>query len=159
MNEMLVLGAIVVGIWLLILLLRVPASVAFFSLLVGQLLATEASSDVYEFIGGILNVKDIKYIQIALLVLPLLLTILFLRGRVKKSQLLIEAIPALFVALVAVLLAYPLIPELQSVVDSATQNKSEQYRSVILLGAAVSGLFSTWMSYPKPHDKHKHKKH
>lgn len=155
---MLILGAIVIGLWLLILTLRVPASVAFFSLLVGQLLTTEASSDVYEFIGGVLRVNDIKVIQIVLLVLPLALTILFLRGRVKKSQFFIEAIPAFFVAVVAVLLAYPLILALQTIVDSATQNRSEDYKSVILLAAAVSGLFSTWMNYPKPHDKHK-KKH
>lgn len=158
MNEMLMVSGIIIGLWLLILLLRVPASVAFFSLLVGQLLATDASGDVYEFIGGVLNVNDIKIIQITLLILPLALTILFLRGRVKKSQFFIEAIPAFFVAVVAVLLAYPLIPALQTIVDTATQSRSEQYKSLILLAAAVSGLFSTWMNYPKPHDKHK-KKH
>jgi hypothetical protein len=77
-----------------------------------------------------------------------------MRGRVKKSQLPIELIPALFVALVGVLLAVPFIPELQTIVDSVTKDQSEQYRSVVLLAAAVSGLFSAWMSYPKPHDKH-----
>jgi hypothetical protein len=159
MNEMIILGTILAGLWILILWLRVPASVAFFSLLVGQLLASEASSDVYEFISGVMSIPEARYVQIFLLVLPLFLTVLFMRGRVKKSQLPIELIPALFVALIRELLAVPFIPELQTIVDSVTKDQSEQYRSVVLLAAAVSGLFSAWMSYPKPHDKHgKHHK-
>lgn len=159
MNEMLILGGLMIGIWVIILALRVPASVAFFSLLVGQLLSTEAGNDTYDFVTGFLHVDEIRYVQLALLFLPLLLTLLFMRGRVKKSSLAVELVPALFVAVVAIMLAYPLIPELKTIVDSATQDRSQDYRTVILMAAAVSGLISAWLSYPKPAEKHgKHHK-
>ena len=103
--EMLVLGAIIAGLCMLVLLLRVPSSVAFFSLLVGQLLATEASSDVYDFAASMINVPEARYVQLALLGIPFVLTVLFMKGRAKKSQFIVELVPALFVALVVVLLA------------------------------------------------------
>jgi hypothetical protein len=159
MNEMLILGGLLIGLWALILFLRVPASVAFFSLLVGQLLATEAGNDAYEFVSGVVQVDEIRYVQLALLLLPLILTIIFMRGRVKKSMLAVELVPALFVSAVTLMLAYPLIPELKTIVDTATQDRSQDYRTVLLLAAAVSGIISAWMSYPKPADKHgKHHK-
>lgn len=160
MNETLILGGLLIGLWLLILLLRVPSSVAFFSLLVGQLLSTEAGNDAYEFASGMIQINEIRYVQLVLLLLPLVLTIIFMRGRVKKSMLAVELVPALFVSAVTLMLAYPLIPELQTLVDAATQDRSQDYRTVLLMAAAVSGIISAWMSYPKPaekHGKHHHK--
>jgi hypothetical protein len=157
---MLVLGAILIVIWVAILALRVPSFVAFFSLLVGQLLATEASSDVYEFVSSLLQIPEFRYVQIGLLFLPLLLTVLFLKGRVAKSKLYIEFIPALFVAATALMLFYPLAPELQKVLDSQTQDKTEYYKTIIIGAASVSGLLSAWLTYPKHHSDKKHgKKH
>lgn len=161
MTELLVLAAIAGIIWIALLFLRVPSSIAFFSLLVGQLLATEAGADVYDFVGSLLRIPELRYIQITLLLLPLLLTILFLRGSVSKAKLLIEIVPCLFVALVVLLLLYPLIPELQNAANNATGRKIEDLKGVIIIAASVSGLISAWASYPRHHSgKHgKHGKH
>ncbi len=159
MNELLILGVITLIIWLGLLWLRVPSSIAFLSLLIGQLIATEASADVYGFVGSALKISDPRYIQATLLVLPLLLTILFLRGRVAKSKLPIEAIPTLFVVSLAVLLLGPSIPALSTMLNMATNNQLDAYKSIIIIAASVSGLLSAWFSYPRPPKDHakKHK--
>lgn len=158
MDELLVVGAIIAAAWFILVFLRVPAFAAFFSLLVGQMLSAQASTDAYEFIGGVINIPEIRYAQIGLMLLPLLLTILFLRGHVAKSKLGIEIIPSLFVVLVGILLVSPLLPGLERVVYEASQGQIDQYKTIILIAASVSGLLSAWISYPKPHsDKKKHR--
>lgn len=158
MNELLILGGITAAGWIGLLLLRVPSSIAFLSLLIGQLLANQASSDVYSFIASLIKIPDVRYVQIALTVLPLLLTMLFLRGRVSKAKLPIEALPVLFVVALTILLLSPLVPELNALLEMATDDKLEAYKSIIVIAASVSGLLSAWLSYPKPAHKD-HKKH
>jgi hypothetical protein len=158
MNEMLILGGIVAALWLGLLFLRVPSAIAFLSLLIGQLLSTEASGDVYSFVGSVIQVHQLQHVQMALLLLPLLLTILFLRGRVPKSKLFIEAVPTLLLAALAILLLAPLLTQLNILLDMASGDKIQAYKSIIVVAASISGLLSAWLSYPKIHDKH-HKKH
>ena len=161
MNELLILGGILAALWLALLFLRVPSSIAFLSLLIGQLLSSEASADVYSFIGSVFKINDLKYIELALLLLPLLLTILFLKGRVAKSKLFIEAIPMLLLAALTIILVSPLLSQLNILLDMASKNQVDSYRSLVVVAASVSGLLSAWLSYPKQHsDKKKHgKKH
>jgi len=159
MNEMLILAGIVLAVWLVLLLLRVPSSIAFLSLLIGQLLSTEASEDVYDFVGSIINITEQQYIQIGLLFLPLLLTVLFLHGRVAKAKIFIEAVPTLLLAALAILLLAPLLTELNVLLDSTSNNQIDAYKSIIVVAASISGLLSAWLSYPRSgHGKH-HKKH
>lgn len=160
MNELLILGGVTLLIWLFLLWLRVPSSIAFLSLLIGQLISTEASNDVYNFVASILKVSDPHYVQAVLLVLPLVLTILFLRHRVPKSKVVIEAVPTLFVVALSVLLLGAAIPALGTMLDTAAHDQLDAYKSIIIIAASVSGLLSAWLSYPRPpkgHDK-KHKK-
>jgi hypothetical protein len=154
------LGILFAVVLLAIVYLRVPSFVAFFSLLVGQLLATEASEDVYEFAGSVLNIAEFRYVQVALLLLPFLLTILFLKGRVPKSKLFIEILPAAFVSATAITLLYPLIPELQDALVSATEGRIDDYKTIVISAASISGLVSAWLTYPKHGSSDKHgKKH
>jgi hypothetical protein len=159
MTELLVLGAILAVPWLVLTILRVPSFVAFFSLLIGQLLATEASREVYEFAGSILKIPDVRYVQLALLLLPLVLTVLFLKGRVSKSKRLIEILPSLFVAATAVLLAYPFVWQLDQIMHNVSHGQIESYKTLIIVAASVSGLLSAWLTYPKPQSEKHGKKH
>lgn len=160
MNELLILGGLTFGAWLGLLLLRVPSSIAFLSLLIGQLLAVQASPDVYSFIGSIIKVNDTRLIQAVLLLLPLVLTILLLRNRVPKSKTFIEAVPILLVVALTILLVSPLVPQLTALLNEATKGQLDAYKSIIVIAASVSGLLSAWLSYPKaPKDHDKKKKH
>jgi type III secretory pathway component EscS len=154
MNEMLILGGIVLASWLGLIYLRVPSSIAFLSLLIGQLLATQASEDVFGFLGSMLQIPRVEYIKAALLVLPLLLTLAFLRNHVAKSKMLVEALPLVFIVALITLLLAPFIEQLQSLVDAATRNQTEAYKSIIVVAASISGLLSAWLSYPKSGGEH-----
>jgi hypothetical protein len=160
MNETLILGGILLGLWLVFLLLRVPSSIAFLSLLIGQLLSSEASEDVYDFVGSVVNVPQQEYIQITLLLLPLLLTVLFLHGRVVKSKMFIEAIPTLLLAALTVILLAPLLDQLNVLINGSLEGQIDDYRSIVIVAASVSGLLSAWLSYPhNAHGKRRKKKH
>ena len=159
MNEALILGGIVLVLWVGLFLLRVPTSIAFLSLLIGQLLSTEASEDVYEFVASVLNIARIEYIKAVLLILPLLLTIGFLRNRVPKPKMLIELIPTLFIVSLTLVLIGPFIQPLQNLMEAATHDQLEAYKSIIVVAASISGLLSGWLSYPKPPKDHHGKHH
>jgi hypothetical protein len=150
MNESILVGGIVLVAWAILLRLRVPSSVAFLSLLVGQLVSTEAGNDVYELIAGITGVTDSEYIQVGLLLLPLVVTMLLMKGRVGSSKVGIEALPYLFVALLGLVLASALFTPLNSILQIATNDQLDTYRSIIVVAACASGLVSAWLSYPKP---------
>ena len=158
MNETLILGGIVLLLWLVLMFLRVPSSIAFLSLLIGQLLSTEASADVYDFVGTLTNVSRQEYIEVALLLLPLLLTIFILQGRVAKAKIFIEAIPSLLLAALTILLLSPILSDLNIFANATASNEVNAYRSIIVIAASASGLLSAWLSYPKSPRRH-HGKH
>jgi hypothetical protein len=156
MNEMLVLGLVVGAIWLILLFAKVPASIAFFSLLVGQLLSGEVSDEIYDILFPFAGAVDFTNVQLGLLVLPLILTVGFMRGRVASGKIFMDSIPSLFVALVAVLLAYPFIPQLNTVLEAAAQGRVDDYKGAVIVAASISGLLSAWANYPKHNKGKKH---
>lgn len=158
MNELLILGGITLGAWLSLLFLRVPSSVAFLSVLIGQLLANQASDDVYDFVSAVAQINDPQYVKIGLQVLPLLLTALLMRNRVPKNKLYVEGVPILLVSALTIMLLGPLVPALNTLLITATHNQVDAYKSIIVVAASVAALLSAWLSYPKVHHD-KEKKH
>lgn len=154
-TELIVVMAAAGIIWFAILFLRIPAFAALFSLLIGQMLSSQAGEDAYQFASGLTGIAQYQYVQIALLLLPFILTAYFLKGRTSKSKLAYEAMPALFTSLTLLLLLYPLLPILTTVMDIATNDTLEQYKVLVFIAASVLGLISVWTSVPKAHaDKH-----
>lgn len=154
-NEFIILAVIVAVIWVGILFLRVPAFAVLFSLLVGQVLSTKGGEDAYRFASSVSGVAHFQYVQVGLLVLPFILTMVFLKGRALKSKLAFEIVPALFAAITLPLLLYPLVPVLKNAVDIALNDQFSRYSTISLIIASVLGLVSVWVSFPKPHsDKH-----
>lgn len=141
-------AAIFIGLWVFLLYQRVPAMALFFSLLVGQILSTEVSGEVYSMIASALSV-DFSQVQLGLLLIPVLLTVLFLRHKVPSSKFLIEAIPMIFVVAALAIFAYPHVHQIQDVLEETTDHKVESYKNVIITIASLSSLFSAWFSYPQ----------
>lgn len=154
--ESIVLAVVVLGMAVGLLLLRVPIFAALFSLLVGQVLSAQASSDVYGFLASLSGFLTYQYVQAGLLILPLALTVFFLKGRMDKSRIIFEAIPALFVGVTALLLLYPLLPFIANFLDMGTEGQIKNFRSLALIVASVLGLVSVWISVPKKHVEGKH---
>lgn len=152
------LAAVVVALWLALLYLRVPSTIVFFSLLVGQLLATQLGSETSDLIDQYTNVPDFRYILTSLLIIPVIITVLFLRGRVSSSKRIIEALPLLLCALSLVIF----VDNYYSFSSKLPQDQVqllETYESLIVSAGAVLSLVSAWLSYPKPHKSKHHKKH
>src|SRR3989344_4253073 len=132
-----------------ILFLRVPSFAVLFSLLVGQVLSMQASSDVYSFIADLSGLARYEYVQIILLLLPVVLTVVFLKGKAPKNKLAFELLPAIFASITLLILLYPNIEFVRTILDIASGDQIEGYRSASLIIASVLGLASVWISFPK----------
>lgn len=143
--ELIILLAAVAVIWITVLILRVSSTAAFLAVLVGNILANELS-----FSG--LNSPAFK---IALLLAPLGLTILLLRGSVGKSKLFMEILPALATSIGLILFIYPLISPLRVGLEIATNDQIIDYRPWLLAGSGLVVLLSVLLN----RSKHKDGKH
>lgn len=144
---MLIVLAVLAVVWIGILVLRVPTLPAFFSLLVGSLISSEVS----------LNISSSTVSNIAILILPLAITIFLLKGSTPKSKLMMEFIPALATAIVLVLLLYPSIDQLRVGLELATNGKIAEYRPWLLVVSSVSVLVISLLSHHKTHDSKHHR--
>jgi hypothetical protein len=157
MNTVIIFGAIVACVSALIILAKVPAALVYFSLLVGQLLISHAGSDVYGFVSAGLGNVGIQWIQLGLLLLPVMLTMLFLKGSVKGAVLALEIIPAVLTGLVLVLLTVPLIPNAYTSLQSNPVWKQiETYQGLLVFTTSLACLLTVWFSYPKGHHRRRH---
>lgn len=157
MDATFVVIAIIAALWALFLFVRAPSGVLFLSLVTGQLLATQAGAQIYSWINPIINISDFRYLQLGLLVLPVVITLLILRGKVSRTRLPIEALTYLLIAAAGVTLAVDYSWALQQNVESV-QSQFGDYRAVIIIAASISSLLSAWSIYPihgKRGKKHK----
>jgi len=157
MTPLVVLAALALVPLLAILWLRVNGAIAFMSLCLGSVLVTYTSSDV----DGVLTSMSTgsnrltvnQWSQLALLVVPLLLTILFTRGSVKGHKKLTNVLPALAAGLLTALLVVPLLPsDLQHQLHDQTAwtQLNNAQTAVILGGAAFSLVFLLFTHRTKP---------
>jgi len=150
--------------------LRVNGAIAFMSLCLGSVLVSYTSADATDIVtsfaakGKMLSAT--QWVQLALLVLPFLLTILFTRGSVKGSKKLSNVLPALASGLLFALLVVPLLSasvQRQIHKQAAWTQLSNLQTSVILGGAVFSLIFLLFTHRTKGHEeeggKKKHGKH
>ncbi len=141
-------------IWVVFLLLRAPSIVLFMSILSGQILATQAHFQVYNWLNPFIKITDERYLQLALFVLPVILTLIIMRRKIAKSKITIELIPYALVAILGVLLAGDYSWLLQTKLHSA-QEAIGNYRSLVIVVATISTLVSAWINYPSANKKKK----
>ncbi|MBW3568735.1 hypothetical protein KY385_01245 [Candidatus Parcubacteria bacterium] len=158
MNETHMLGIIILVLWIAIAYLRVPAAILFLSILTGKLFAEELSLEVYDFIAGIVPGLNPTLLQIILLVLPAVLTIIFLKGSVAKSGTLLNVLPLLLCLVTLGIFINPYF-DVVSRLDASQQIilTANQSYIVSLSGALI--LLSAWLPRLKHPAKHgsKHK--
>lgn len=150
MSGIIAVGLIIILTTFAIVKLRVPAALVFFSLLVGQLLVSQVSEDVYFFINSAAQNIGIEWVKLLLLLLPVILTFLFLKESVSKAKILVEFVPAILTGMVVVLLVYPSIPVLQTALNSTPiWQQIDMYKSLITFTASIACLVTSWMSFSK----------
>lgn len=144
-SSLVILAAIALVPLLAILLLRANGAVAFMSLCLGSVLVTYTATDVESVTSSLLDKGALatnQWVQLGLLVIPLLLAVLFTRGSVKSGKAVINILPAAATGLLAALLVVPLLSaSLQRQVQSSsfwTQLSNAQ--TAVILGGAVFSL-------------------
>jgi len=169
MNAEYVLAGIVLIPVVILLLLRINAAIVFLSLCLGDVLVQFVSPDANQFLAlfsahvpkGIDNGNNT--IKILLLVLPVILTAIFMIKTVSGyPKLILNLLPALGVGLLGGLLITPLLPSSLShnIIDSSLWTQLQQTQDVIVSVSAVVCLVVLWLQRPKTgHKKTKHTKH
>ena len=152
MNEPLMLGIAVVAVWALVVYLRVPATVLFLSILVGKLFAEELSLDAYDVISGIFPGLTTTAVQAGLLVLPVILTIVFLKGSTSRSMTLFNGVPLLFCLVTLGLFINPYF-DVVSQLDEQPRIILTDNQSYIVAVSGLVILLSSWLFKDGSHHK------
>ena len=172
MTPSIVLGAIVLVPLLLLMLLRVNATLVFLSLCLGDVLVQFVANDADSFMSLLqsshaASVTDTvatgnNLIKLILLLMPVLLTTLVMIKTVKGAKLLINILPAAGVGLLGGLLVVPLLsPGLaHSIIESALWMQVSRAQNLIVGSSALICLLVLWVQRPKSGGgEDKHSKH
>jgi hypothetical protein len=162
MTHLVILAALAVVPLLAILLLRVNGAITFMSLCLGSVLVTYTSSDVTGVLGGFSASKNLsQWAQVALLVMPFLLTVLFTRGSVKGAKSITNILPAAATGLLCALLVVPLLPAgLQGQLNTQTAwQQLNNAQTAIILGGALFSLMFLLFTHRRKHEEEGKKKH
>lgn len=162
------LAAIVLVPVVLLLLLRVNAALVFLSLCLGDVLVQFTANDASSFLTTFSNSHTVtsvttsnSNVKIALLLLPVVLTTVFMIRTVHGgTRLLLNALPAAGVGLLGALLIVPLMPpgSAHNIIDSSLWNQVQKAQVLIVGASALVCLLVLWLQRPKTGGKHKRRK-
>jgi hypothetical protein len=169
MTPAILLAAIILIPVVVIMVLRINATLVFMSLCLGDVLVQFVSPDSNQFLAlfSAHVAKGIdpgnSLIKIVLLALPVVLTAVFMIKTVHgNSRLVLNLLPAAGVGLLGALLLTPLLPSAieKSIIDSVYWTKLLHSQDIVVGASALACLFVLWLQRPKAgHEKSKHGKH
>lgn len=146
-------------------LLRINATLVFLSLCLGDVLVQFVAPDAKSLLG-MLSVKSVNTsnlqgstISLGLLLLPVILTTLFMIKTVKgKFKLTLNLLPAVGVGLLGALLVVPLLPPglATNIVASSLWTQVQNAQNLIVGTSALVCLLVLWMQRPKTGGEEKH---
>lgn len=165
MNPLILMAGIVAITTLLIVLARTKAALVFMALCVGAVLSNYVGDTALDmaqlFIKGYTETTG-ALVQIGLLLLPVLLTLLFLSRTISSSKFILNIFPALLTGIAVLFLVVPLLPPgtSGSIYATDTWNQLAQYQAALLSAAALLSLAQLWAGGHASRIKDKrHKKH
>jgi hypothetical protein len=141
----------------LALLARVSAVYLFVSILAGSLLAQYLSDDVVVVLELFRKSGNpLIAVRLALVVLPVVLTLIFLRKTLKASRLLLELLPLLLCIGMLVVIVLPLLPlSLGAQVTATPYGKVLDTSHDALIGATIlCNLSLMWLTSRQKHNEH-----
>ena len=163
MSPEFILGLIILLPLIILTLFRVKAALAFFALCVGSVLTTFVSPSMQDALRGYVapNSQTVDAIVAVLLLwLPVLAVVFFKTKSIGSRQRPINAIPALCVGLVGVLLTVPLltIGMQAAIVHTSVWEILKEYQAIIVLVGVMMSMFLVRLR-PPIEDHHKGKHH
>lgn len=163
MNPLIVIGIIAGAPILLITIFKAKASIVFLALCAGSVLTTFVGDAVLDLIQlFVRNYSDGLQvgISLALLLVPALLTILFVRGTVSGAKFVTNIILAVLTGVMTLYLAVPQLPKSiqNDIIGSSIWPTLLQYQGVLVGSAVFMSLMQLWVSGRSArHKKGKHK--
>jgi hypothetical protein len=147
---------------------RINAAIVFLSLCLGDVLTQFVSPDAHEFLAlfsahvakGVDAGND--SVKILLLLLPVVLTSLFMIKTVKGNNKYLNILPAIGVGVLVALLLTPLLPAHLSatIISSKPWLHIKNNQALVVSISAIVCLGTLFIQRPKtPHEKEKHGKH
>lgn len=164
-----ILGLIVVVPVVILLLLRVNATLVFLSLCLGSVLVQFVGNDPESIASWLssagaspaLQTSD-NNLKLILLLTPVILTTIFMIKTIHgNTRMALNVLPAIGVGVLGALLVVPLLPSGTSsgITGSDIWDQILNIQNIIVGGTAIVCLIVLWLQRPKPaHGKH-HKKH
>jgi hypothetical protein len=140
---------------IILLVLRVNATIVFLSLCLGNVLVQFVANDTTSFLT--LHNLGNDTIKLILLLLPVVLTTIFMIKTIRgKTRLLLNVLPAVGVGLLGTLLVVPLLPPglSHNVIDSKLWWRVTDLKDVIVSASAIVSLLVLWLQRPKTGEKH-----
>jgi xanthine/uracil permease len=165
MNALITLGLIAGLPIVLLMVLRINATLVFLSLCLGNLLVQFLGSDAHSLLD--LAAKrghstNMQAIQLSLLLIPVVLTSIFMLRSVKgHAKLMWNLLPALATGIVGALLVVPLLPggSQQAILSSNYWQELIKVQSLVVALATLICLLFLWMQRPKHEKEGKHHGH
>ncbi len=163
MTNELLLGVPIVLITAFLLVLRINGGIVFFSVSVGNMLASKLGSEA-SLIGSMFiknNGLDNSIVLLILILVPIALSILFTRGTVKGGKMVLNVVPCLSAVLLTILVLAPILPDnfTKQVLSGRLWAELEQLLPVILVVGVISSLVLFRVTKAKEHgSSKKHKK-
>ncbi len=162
MNPLIVIGLLGGLPVLFILLLGANAAVAFLALCAGNLVAKYFGDDAIKLFQTFSsNTSPVTYsaLRVALLLLPMLLTILFLRKNIHGVKHAVNVLPAILTGLVVMILTVPLLTDGTRGAIYATQAWTliSQMQGTVVGVAVVTSMLMLWTTHKRSrHDRRRH---
>jgi hypothetical protein len=162
------LAIIVLAPVVLLMVFRVNAALVFLSLCLGDVLVRFTANDASSFLTTFSNSHTVtsvttsnSNVKIALLLLPVILTSIFMIRTVQGgTRLMLNALPAAGVGLLGALLVVPLLPPgtAHNIIDSSLWDQAQKAQVLIVGASALVCLFVLWLQRPKTGSKHHRRK-
>lgn len=159
MTPEITLALIVVAPIILLLGLRVNATLVFLSLCLGDVLTQFVAGDANDLLGLLASSNahtavsaSSSNLKLALLLLPVVLTTVFMVRTVRGiPRLLLNILPAAGVGLLGALLVVPLLPPglAHNITDSTLWEQAQRAQDLIVGGSALVCLLVLWLQRPK----------
>jgi Na+(H+)/acetate symporter ActP len=168
MTPEIILAAVAIIPVVLLMLLRINATLVFLSLCLGNVLVQFVSPDVHDFLtlfssksAHNVSATD-QTIKIALLLLPVVLTAVFMIRTIRgNGKLFLNLLPAAGVGLLGALLIVPLLPGgiSHNLMATTIWTETSKAQDLIVGASALICLFVLWLQRPKTGGEDKHHKH
>jgi hypothetical protein len=163
MDPLIILITLLAAPVILLMVLRINAAQIFLSLCLGAVLVEFVGQDAAAILNSMSPhthgvTKNQAYVDLVLLLLPVVLTTIIMIRSVKgRAKLAFNLLPAIGVGALLALLAVPLMPPglTGSITDLVVWKKLEAAQQLIITISTLLALLFLWMQRPKHHDEKK----